>query len=182
MVIDTRPEFVFKYCPRCGSNIFKTRDKGRSFNCEDCCFNYYTNNSAAVACLIFNSEGKLLLTRRAFEPAKGMLDLPGGFVEPMENAEEAVRREIEEELGVKVTKAEYMTSFPNEYVFSDFSVFTLDMAFICSIDDQSEIVPGDDVSSIEFCFPEDIKTDELFSVSMVNIINYYKNKYLYNKL
>ena len=90
MIVKTHPEEVIKYCPRCGSKKFKTNDKGRSFNCEECHFNYYLNNSAAVACLIFNKEGKLMLARRAIEPAKGMLDLPGGFVEPMESAEAAV--------------------------------------------------------------------------------------------
>ena len=87
--------------------------------CEDCKFQYYINNSAAVACLIFNSQGEVLLTRRAIDPNKGMLDLPGGFVEPLETAEEAVIREIKEELGLQITKMTYLVSFPNLYPFSD---------------------------------------------------------------
>jgi NADH pyrophosphatase NudC (nudix superfamily) len=104
-----------------------------------------------------------------------MLDLPGGFVEPMESGENAVIREIEEELGVRVTKAEFMVSFPNEYVFSGFSVFTLDMAFICEVDNISGIVPADDVSDIEFIVPLEINKGELCSESMVKIIDYYIN-------
>ncbi len=179
MIVKTHPEEVIKYCPRCGSKKFKTNDKGRSFNCEECHFNYYLNNSAAVACLIFNKEGKLMLARRAVEPAKGMLDLPGGFVEPMESAEDALVREIKEELGVNVTKAEYLASFPNEYVFSGFSVFTVDMAFICTVDNLEAILPADDVSSIEYFFPKEINMKELCSQSMVNIINQYIKRYLY---
>ena len=178
MTLLTHPRDVIKYCPRCGSKAFKTKDKGRSFNCEGCHFIYYMNNSAAVACLIFNTDGKLLLARRAIEPAKGMLDLPGGFVEPMERAEDAVTREIMEELGVHVTKAEYLTSFPNEYVFSDFSVFTVDMAFICTVDNLSAIVPADDVADIEFFFPEEVKKEDLCSESMANIIDQYISKYI----
>jgi len=177
MVIKTRPGDVIKFCPRCGGKAFKTNNDGRSFYCEDCYFNYYLNNSAAVACLIFNAEGKLLLARRAIEPAKGMLDLPGGFVEPMETAEAAVIREIKEELGVLVTDARYLASFTNEYIFSGFSVFTVDLAFICKVDDIAEIIPADDVSEIEFRFPNDIKKEELCSESMVNIINLYIDKY-----
>ena len=178
MGLDTRPLNVIKFCPRCGNNHFITNDQGRSFKCEGCHFRFYVNSSAAVVSLIFNDEGKILLTRRAIEPGLGMLDLPGGFVEPMERAEEAVIREIHEELGVKVINTKYMTSFPNEYIFSGFSVFTMDLAFICEIEDFSILVPADDVSAVEFRFVKEIKLVELFSDSMRNIIGYYINKYL----
>ena len=178
MGLETHPGNVIKYCPRCGSNQFVSNDNGRSFKCEECHFHLFVNSSAAVACLILNQEGKLLLTRRAIEPGYGMLDLPGGFVEPMESAEEAVTREIEEELGVKVTKAKYMSSFPNEYVFSGYSVFTMDMAFICEVDNLLKIIPADDVSGVEFIFPKEIKLENFLSDSMRNIVNYYISKYL----
>lgn len=171
----THPKDVLKYCPRCGYKEFKSNDLGRSFNCEGCHFCYYVNSSAAVACLIFNDQGKLLLARRAIDPAKGMLDLPGGFVEPLERAEAAVTREIKEELGVRVTKAEYLVSFPNEYIFSGFSVFTLDLAFICEVDHLSGIIPADDVSAVEFTDPIGIKKEELCSESMFKIIEFYIN-------
>ncbi len=177
MTIKTHPADVIKCCPRCGSKAFKTNDNGRSFNCEECRFNFYLNNSAAVACLIFNTEGKLLLTRRAVEPAKGMLDLPGGFVEPMESAEAAVIREIKEELGVTVISTEYLVSFPNEYIFSGFSVFTVDLAFVCTVNDLSAVIPADDVSDVEFLFPEEVKKEELCSESMAQIISRYIQKH-----
>ena len=178
MVSNTHPRDVIRFCPRCGSNAFYSRDKGRSFTCEECHFNYYLNNSAAVACLIFNPEGQLLLARRAIDPSKGMLDLPGGFVEPMESAEDAVVREIREELGVHVTNAQYFASYPNEYIFSDFSVFTVDLAFICTVDHLLSIVPADDVSEVGFFFPKEVKMEELCSRSMANIIRDYIAKYL----
>ncbi|MEI6140393.1 MAG: NUDIX domain-containing protein [Mariniphaga sp.] len=178
MGLETHPGNVIKYCPRCGSNQFITNDNGRSFKCEGCHFHFYVNSSAAVACLIFNQEGKLLLTRRAIEPGFGMLDLPGGFVEPMESAEEAVIREIEEELGVKVTLARYMTSFPNEYIFSGYSVFTMDIAFICEVDNLLKIIPADDVSDVEFLFPKEIRLEDFLSDSMRNIVRYFIMKYL----
>jgi len=175
MTAKTHPKNVIKFCPKCGSKNFKTADQGHSFRCEDCQFVYFINNSAAVACLIFNQEGKLLLTRRALEPAKGMLDLPGGFVDPMERVEDTVIREIKEELGVKITKADFLVSFPNEYVYSGYSVFTVDLAFVCSIDDFSAIVPADDVSDVEFISLREIRKKDLCSESMLKIIEYYIN-------
>jgi len=107
-----------------------------------------------------------------------MLDLPGGFVDPMERVEDTVVREIMEELGVHITKAEFLVSFPNEYIYSGFSVFTVDLAFVCSIDNPQAIVPADDVSSVEYLYPEQIKPESLCSMSMYNIINHYINTYI----
>lgn len=169
----SHPKNVIKYCLRCGCDHFITSDEGRSFKCEECGFTYFINNSAAVACLIFDDDNKLLLCRRAVEPEVGKLDLPGGFVEPMETAEQAVKREIMEELKVNIISQEYLTSFPNEYLYSGFSVFTLDMAFLCKIDSIKNIVPGDDISAVEFVSLREIQMKELCSDSMRNIINYY---------
>lgn len=174
----TDPQYVIKYCPRCGSTAFIYDNKNSSFTCEDCSFNFHINNSAAVACIITDNEGKIMLAKRALEPNKGMLDLPGGFVDPLESAEDAVRREIKEELGVQVTGMQYLTSFPNKYIFSGLTVYTLDLAYLCQIDDFNSITPQDDISSIIFIPPEKIKLSELFSISMKNIIKYYIENYL----
>jgi NAD+ diphosphatase len=164
---------IFAFCPKCGSSSFHCIDSERSFRCEMCCFHYFINNSAAVACLIFNSLGELLLTRRAFEPNKGMLDLPGGFVEPMETIEETVVREIMEELNLVVTKMRYLVSFPNLYPYSNFDVPTIDLAFLCEIENISDLSPGDDVASVEFMHPKTINLEELCSESMRQIVRFY---------
>jgi NAD+ diphosphatase len=165
----------FVFCPKCGSSIFYSSDEGRSYRCEACQFHYFINNSAAVACLIFNPLGELLLTRRAFEPNKGMLDLPGGFVEPLETAEEAVVREIKEELNIQVTNVTYLISFPNLYPYSDFNVPTVDLAFLCETNSLGNLRPGDDVASVEFINPCKIDLNSLCSESMKQIIQHYLN-------
>ena len=88
----------FVYCPRCGSHNFAINGE-RSRRCADCGLTYYANASASTAAIITNSKGEVLLTTRAFEPAKGKLDLPGGFVDMYETAEEALIRELKEETG-----------------------------------------------------------------------------------
>lgn len=162
----------FKYCPICGSHAF--RPKGdRAYECEACHLIYYINNSAAVACLIFNAEGEILLTRRAFPPNQGMLDLPGGFVDPLESVEEAVVREIKEELNLNIVSLKYLVSFPNLYPFSGLVIPTADLAFACEVADFTNLVPGDDVSSVEFARPENVDLSMLCSESMRQIISYY---------
>ncbi|MDY6986120.1 MAG: NUDIX hydrolase [Candidatus Thermoplasmatota archaeon] len=60
----------------------------------------YRNPSLAVDAVVMR-EGKILLVRRKNEPYRGMLALPGGFVEYGEKTEEAVLRELKEETGMK---------------------------------------------------------------------------------
>jgi ADP-ribose pyrophosphatase YjhB (NUDIX family) len=60
-------------------------------------------------------QGRLLLGRRAIEPAKGRWDIPGGFVQIDESAEEAARREVREETGLEVALRSYLGSFPDTY-------------------------------------------------------------------
>jgi 8-oxo-dGTP diphosphatase len=56
-------------------------------------------------------ELKILLIKRGHEPFKGMWATPGGFIEMNETCEEAARRELEEETGLKNVKLEQFHVF-----------------------------------------------------------------------
>ena len=94
------PLHLFRYCPKCGSDKF-TENDFKSKRCGECGFTYYFNPLAATVGIITNGKGEILVARRAKEPAKGTLDLPGGFCDSYETAEEGITREIEEETGLK---------------------------------------------------------------------------------
>ena len=97
------PLAQFLYCPECGSPHFEVNNE-KSKKCTDCGFVYYFNPSSATVALILNEKKELLVCRRAKEPAKGTLDLPGGFIDMNETGEEGVSREVWEETGLKVEK------------------------------------------------------------------------------
>lgn len=168
----TAPSDVFKFCPRCASSEFLAKDF-KSFKCSQCGFHLFVNSAAAVVALIFNNKGEVLLTVRGVEPNKGSLDLPGGFVDPGESAETALRREIMEELNLEVTDLKFLVSFPNEYLFSGLTVNTTDMTFICKVKDLSKIKVDDDVAGYRFEKIENINLSEIFSLSIQNILKYY---------
>ena len=83
----------FKFCPVCGSQHFEINNF-KSKKCKDCGFTYYLNPSSATVAFILNEKEELLVVRRKNEPAKGTLDLPGGFVDMDETGEEGVAREV----------------------------------------------------------------------------------------
>lgn len=137
----------FKFCPKCGSARFAEHN-AKSKHCADCGFTYYFNPSAATVAFILNSRNELLVCRRAKEPAKGTLDLPGGFIDLYETGEEGIAREVGEETGLRVCHTEYLFSLPNTYLYSGFLVHTLDMFFLCRVEQCENIRPMDDVADL----------------------------------
>jgi 8-oxo-dGTP diphosphatase len=55
----------------------------------------------ATDCVVFDARGRVLLIRRKHPPFKGHYALPGGFVDIGENVENACRRELAEETGLR---------------------------------------------------------------------------------
>ena len=176
MMNNTHPFNVLKFCPRCGSDVFEKADH-HSFKCGDCDFHYYVNAAAAVAALIIDAENKLMLVKRGVEPDYGKLDLPGGFVDPGESMENALKRELKEELGLEVASFEYLISAPNEYVFSDFTVFTLDFAFKVIPRSLKNLRPMDDILSYKFYSEDELNYDDIPATS----IKYFVKQYFQNE-
>lgn len=149
----------FAYCPKCGSKHFMVNDE-KSKKCDNCGFVYYMNACAATAAFILNRQGELLVVRRSKEPAKGTLDLPGGFVDMEETGEEAIAREIKEETGLDITSCRYLFSVPNIYHFSDLDIHTLDLLFQCTVAEGAELQPDDDVDECMWVPLRDIHTEQ----------------------
>jgi ADP-ribose pyrophosphatase YjhB (NUDIX family) len=74
-----------------------------------------------VDCVVFGlDEGdlKVLLVQRDLEPFKGKWALPGGFVRERETLDEAARRELEEETGLRAARWERLGGFWTAPVFA----------------------------------------------------------------
>lgn len=139
----------FLYCPVCGSKAF-TVHNFKSKQCEACGFTYYANPCSATAAFIRNERGELLIARRGKEPAKDTLDLPGGFVDMQETVEEGMRREILEETGLAVNEVKYLFSIPNQYLYSDMLIHTIDMFYEVHVSNDVHPVANDDAAALEW--------------------------------
>ena len=145
------PLELFHFCPKCGSQDFEIHN-ALSRHCANCGFTYYQNPRASTAAFILNNKGELLVAKRAKEPAQGTLDLPGGFVDNEENAEEGMAREIKEETGLDVSPSDlvYQFSVPNIYRYSGMDIHTLDLFFVCHVDDDAQIKANDDAAELQW--------------------------------
>jgi len=56
----------------------------------------------AVAAIVFDAEGRVLLIERGTPPGAGLWSVPGGKLEPRETLAQAVAREVREETGLIV--------------------------------------------------------------------------------
>ncbi len=98
-----------KFCGKCGKKT-KSKDAGHVRICinEDCKESFFPSMDPAVIVLV-SSGNRCLLGRQKWWP-KDMYSTLAGFVEPGETIEEAVVREVHEEVGVIVDKVKYQHS------------------------------------------------------------------------
>ncbi len=159
------PLFQFEFCPRCGAKGFVGVNE-KAKKCTTCGFVYYFNPSAAVACFIKDRADNFLVVKRSKDPAKGTLDLPGGFSDMYETAEESARREVKEETGLDILSLVYLFSLPNIYPYSGFDVHTVDMFFLCEVDSFDVAVAGDDAAEIVIV-PKEKLDPEAFGLTSI---------------
>lgn len=92
----------FRYCPYCRAELIDQLIHGRTRRtCPACGFVHFEDPKLGVAVLVEDS-GRVLLVRRAVEPARGAWCLPSGFVECDEHPAQAAARECWEETGLQV--------------------------------------------------------------------------------
>jgi len=94
----------YRFCPRCAhplvARCLKAGEPDR-LCCDGCDFVFYIDPKVAAG-VIATLEGRLLLLRRAIEPAYGAWVFPGGFVDRGEHPEQAAVREAREEAGIEI--------------------------------------------------------------------------------
>jgi ADP-ribose pyrophosphatase YjhB (NUDIX family) len=126
-----------------------------------------------VAAIIVH-QGEVLFAVRAREPQAGKLDLPGGFVDNDETAEEALSRELAEELGLQGVRARYMASFPNTYPYAGIEYKTVDLIYLVALDERPSLRSGDDVAGMRWIHVADIPFEQLAFDSVRRALKYFQ--------
>ena len=154
----THPLSSFSYCPRCGQKGLE-HVHGRAIHCPSCDLTYFHNVASAVACFVLDEAGRLLTVRRARDPEKGTLDLPGGFVDPEETVDDAVRRELREETGLEATEVRLLFSIPNVYPYSGVDVYTADLFYLTRVKSFDGATAMDDAGELVIVDPSDLRPE-----------------------
>ena len=155
----------FVYCPYCG-RLLEPRPLANQVRpaCSQCGFVHFHNPKVAVIGLL-EEAGQLLLVRRGINPGKGLWALPGGYMDSGEMPEEALRRELHEELGVAAEVGELLAIYPMVVRGgSDEISQGIVLAYRARLLDPTAIpVAQDDVAEVRWYAPADLPTDLAFA-------------------
>jgi NAD+ diphosphatase len=144
-------------CNKCGGKLI-INQPGISWDCEQCKKPTFANPVPTVDVMFYDEDGRILLGRRSRAPHLGKLNLPGGFVDPNETLEVAIKREIHEELGL--SRGEYA---PLVYASSSVRQHTGRQTIVViytSHIGHRDFAPNDEVSEFVWIKPEDLKPDD----------------------
>ncbi len=152
----------FHFCPKCGaSQLDQLPGKEHSIKCEDCGFTLYFNPSSSAGALIEDQQGRLLVIERAKDPAKGKYGVPGGFIDYGERLEEAVAREVKEEVNLDLSSFTFFASFPNEYHYKSVIYPVTDTYFTATVDSFDNLkAETSEVAGIHFVNPKDVPAEQ----------------------
>lgn len=164
----------FKFCPHCKSD--KIQVKGQiEYQCKECSWVFF-HNVAAAAGILFYRDNELLLIKRGHEPGKGLYDVPGGFLDTHESAEEAAIRECYEELGIKPDKLDFFVSYPNQYLYKNILYNTCDLYFISRLEKANFTLNPHEVAEALFVKNEKIDFDQFAFSSTAELIRDFMSR------
>jgi ADP-ribose pyrophosphatase YjhB (NUDIX family) len=150
-------------CPRCAA---PRRGQEAPFRCAACGLVLFANPAVGVGAFVRRADGRVLFTVRAKDPGRGMLGLPGGFVDAGEDAEAALAREVREEIGGALAAVRYLCSAPNRYAYAGIDYDVLDLFFAAELAPGELRADADEVSGMLWLMPGEVEPARIAFPSM----------------
>jgi len=139
-----------KYCPECASTLTERRLDGverKVCVSQSCSFVHWDNPVPVVAALV-QHQGKIVLARNSQWP-EGMFSLVTGYLERNETAEQAVLREVKEEIGLDAKVQEFLGCYSliekNQIILAHWVLAT------------GELKTGSEISEVKILTREELK-------------------------
>jgi len=127
-----------RYCGVCGS-LTEVRDGGSMRKCESCGQEHFPRTDPVVIMVVWTGDKCILGRQKAWAP--GFHSALAGFIDQGETIEEAVAREVLEEVGLEVDHVEYHASqpwpFPSSLMIGCFAHATSDQETVDPVELES---------------------------------------------
>ena len=123
-----------------------------------------------VAAVIKNEEGKILITKRNLQKSQGGLwEFPGGKIEPNETKENAIVREIREELDIDIQVEKYLSEKVFNYPEKDINLIALECK---KINGDIKLIEHEDYSWVAYSELENFEfaPADIFIIEKIKII------------
>jgi len=163
----------WRYCPRCKAEL--EVDGGKA-ECPSCGFRAYASSKPTASAVCVDGDGRLLLSRRGVEPAKGKWDFPGGFLDEEERPLDGLRRELNEEAGVEVEPLELLGVWIDKYGGDSAAQTTLNLYWTARIVEGTP-EPADDVAELRWFAPAEIAEEMLAFPHTLGVISAWREKH-----
>lgn len=102
----------FTYCPDCGEKLIDKLigDEGYIPYCKGCKRPLFDMFSSCVIILVTNDDGQVVVLRQNYISTQ-YYNLVSGYIKPKETAEETAYREVQEEIGVKLSSLDFVGTY-----------------------------------------------------------------------
>lgn len=150
------------FCRRCGAKLSLVQ--GHVYKCVND-HTIFMNASPACAVWILNDKNEILIAIRGQNPGIGLIDAPGGFCDGAETVEDAIIRELKEELGLSpsdYSTPKFILSGIDKYDYGNEISDVLGCAFYTQIIGNPKITPQDDVAEARFVSIESVDPDKIY--------------------
>lgn len=115
-----------QFCSHCATalkRVVPPGDDRERHTCPSCGAVHYENPRGVVGCIVTDDDGRLLLCRRAIQPAYGAWSVPAGYLELGEGAAAGAARETFEETGARVSISAPHSHLDLPYIGQFYSLF-----------------------------------------------------------
>ena len=155
---------AWTFCPRCSAPLARPSGQVAERGHRECagCGRHFYENSKPCAGALVESDGKVLLVRRAIEPFKGCWDIPGGFLEAGEHPADGAAREVREETGLVVEVGELLGIWIDDYAYDDAESYTLTCYYLAR-PIAGELRADDDAAGLRWFGPEELPGEIAFA-------------------
>ena len=163
----------WKHCPVCAT---AGEPEGGRFQCPNCGFVTFAHSMPTSSAVVGDGEGRILLSRRANDPAAGKWDLPGGFLEEGEHPLDCVRRELREEAGIGLEREELLGIWMDRYEYEGRDVATVNVYYSAHLGDGTPR-PADDVAELSWFSPEEVPVGELAFEHISDVLSAWRRRH-----